>query len=383
LVDTEGHSKLADFGLAVRTGRQGILAGTPSYMAPEQWAGASATPQTDIYAATATFFECLTGRPPYSAGGDRRLIRMQHESSPIPVDAVAESLHGLLRHGMAKDPSQRPRDAATFLRELETVAGDAYGADWAAEGRRKLARRVLLLAMLLPRPPQPPPSLPPTPSFAWTRLGRTTVKLAALLIVLAGVIVAHVALADQISIAPASHDASTLMAPSIIGPPTSSPSATPPSPSPSPSSSSSHMPHPKKSKPTHPSSPPPSPSSSPSASPTPPPVPTFGALAVSSDLNESTQVIEWTADARAIGSGKATLHVEFYPLSVTGAPLDTPSDSWTVAFTVTASGPLTWTDSAGVLKACGDGRQVITDASITVSGETVKTAQSAAVTCDP
>ena len=41
-------------------------AGTPLYMAPEQWHGAPADPATDIYAATAVFFECLTGTTPFS-----------------------------------------------------------------------------------------------------------------------------------------------------------------------------------------------------------------------------------------------------------------------------------------------------------------------------
>ena len=36
LVNQVGESKLADFGIAARTGRQGAHAGTPSYMAPEQ-----------------------------------------------------------------------------------------------------------------------------------------------------------------------------------------------------------------------------------------------------------------------------------------------------------------------------------------------------------
>jgi serine/threonine protein kinase len=34
-------------------------------MAPEQWTGAPASPAADVYAATATFFECLTRRKPY------------------------------------------------------------------------------------------------------------------------------------------------------------------------------------------------------------------------------------------------------------------------------------------------------------------------------
>src|SRR5215469_6036277 len=57
LVDGEGNSKLTDFGVAVKEGRRAPAAGTPLYMAPEQWEGAPASPASDIYAAAAVFFE--------------------------------------------------------------------------------------------------------------------------------------------------------------------------------------------------------------------------------------------------------------------------------------------------------------------------------------
>ncbi|HZM76485.1 MAG TPA: serine/threonine-protein kinase [Candidatus Limnocylindrales bacterium] len=150
LVNQEGQSKLADFGIAARTGLKGAHAGTPSYMAPEQWAGAPASPSTDIYAATATFFECLTGHPPYRSPGDVLGLRSKHENEPIPVDEVPEAVRGLVRRGLAKRPEQRPRDAGTYLVELEAVAGAGYGPEWEDEGRGALARRAALLLLLFP-----------------------------------------------------------------------------------------------------------------------------------------------------------------------------------------------------------------------------------------
>jgi eukaryotic-like serine/threonine-protein kinase len=147
LVDAEGMSKLTDFGLATRAGRRAPAAGTPLYMAPEQWAGQAAGPASDIYAATAVFFECLTGRPPFE--GPIRQLREQHEHTPVPAVEVAEPFRGLLERGMAKDPAERPPDAAAFVFELENAAAAAAGPDWEARGRSQLKERAAALLLLL------------------------------------------------------------------------------------------------------------------------------------------------------------------------------------------------------------------------------------------
>ncbi|SCL44065.1 serine/threonine protein kinase [Micromonospora citrea] len=153
LVTAEGASKLADFGIAMPVGRSsGVsVTGTPRYMAPEQWTGAPASPACDIYAATATFYECLTGRPPYE-GRDLLTLRQQHARAPIPTDPAPAPVHDLLRHGMAKQPAERPQPAQAFLAELEQVATEAYGPEWEERGLRELARRAALLAALFPLP---------------------------------------------------------------------------------------------------------------------------------------------------------------------------------------------------------------------------------------
>ncbi|MGW4500735.1 serine/threonine-protein kinase [Micromonospora sp. NPDC004336] len=153
LVTAQGTSKLADFGIAMPAGRSAgfSVTGTPRYMAPEQWTGAPASPACDIYAATATFYECLTGRPPYD-GRDLLTLRQQHARAPIPTDPAPEPVHELLRHGMAKQPAERPQPAQAFLAELEQVAADAYGPAWEDRGLRELARRAALLAALFPFP---------------------------------------------------------------------------------------------------------------------------------------------------------------------------------------------------------------------------------------
>jgi serine/threonine protein kinase len=153
LVDSAGNSKLADFGVAVKAGKQVTMAGTPLYMAPEQWRGTPASPATDVYAATAVFFECLTGTTPFS--GKLPQLQVQHVTASVPVDRVDPSLQDLIARGMAKDPAGRPHSAIAFVAELEAVAGTAFGADWEERGRSHLAERAAALLPLLLRNSRP------------------------------------------------------------------------------------------------------------------------------------------------------------------------------------------------------------------------------------
>jgi eukaryotic-like serine/threonine-protein kinase len=166
LVDTAGNSKLADFGVAVREGEQTPAAGTPLYMAPEQWRGAPASPATDVYAATAVFFECLTGKTPFS--GKLLQLQEQHVTASVPIDRVDTPLQGLIARGMAKNPAGRPQSAIAFVAELEAAAGAAYGPDWEERGRSHLAERAAALLPLLLRNGRPGSS---GTSYASTWLG--------------------------------------------------------------------------------------------------------------------------------------------------------------------------------------------------------------------
>ncbi|HXW43413.1 MAG TPA: protein kinase, partial [Streptosporangiaceae bacterium] len=148
LVNGDGASKLTDFGLAARTGDHPIPAGTLRYVAPEQIAGAAASPAGDVYAATATFYECLTGDAPFS-GESAELLR-QHRSQPVPLDPVPIPLRMLVAAGMAKDPQHRPADATALVTQLKAAASGAYGQDWEDHGRSHLGEAALLLAALWP-----------------------------------------------------------------------------------------------------------------------------------------------------------------------------------------------------------------------------------------
>ena len=147
LVDGAGNSKLTDFGVAVKAGERAPVGGTPLYMAPEQWNGEPATPATDIYAATAVFYECLTGQTPFS--GRLEHLAMQHQTAPIPVGLFDRPLQALIERGLAKDPRDRPPHAVQFVAELNSVADGAYGDDWEERGRSDLGKRAAALLLLL------------------------------------------------------------------------------------------------------------------------------------------------------------------------------------------------------------------------------------------
>ncbi|MEV0346863.1 protein kinase [Nonomuraea sp. NPDC050680] len=174
IVRDDGASKLVDFGIAVQQGTASRAEGTPPYMAPELWENMPASPATDVYAATAVFFECLTGHRPYRST-EPSVLGYQHMHAPIPVHDAPEPVRELITRGMAKDPAVRPVSAAAFVIELEAAARAAYGEDWEERGRRRLAGLVALLALLLPVPQTPPAEV--TTSLAQT-VFRTTLRTA-------------------------------------------------------------------------------------------------------------------------------------------------------------------------------------------------------------
>jgi hypothetical protein len=236
LVNREGTSKLTDFGIAARSGQAASFGGTAFYMAPEQWDGTPPTPATDIYAATAVFFECLTGQTPFS--GEALQLAAQHAAAAVPVELVDEPLRELITRGMAKNPAARPANATDFVTELETTAATAYGQDWEQRGRSHLAERAAALLLLLLRSPATVGSgtgttnvtttLAPKAGVAAAKGGLDAWQIAALYVGIFVVVFGGVAgaLADTGVLKGNSHSASTAAAAGATSRPSASPPAT-------------------------------------------------------------------------------------------------------------------------------------------------------------
>lgn len=152
LIAPDGTSRLVDFGIALRQGTDAPCAGTPAYMAPEQWRGAPPSPATDVYAASATFFECLTGERPFH-GSSLQELAVQHTTAPVPDFLAPESVRPLLAQGLAKTPESRIPNADRFLAALEETATAVYGPDWEERGKRVLAALIALVPFALPAAP--------------------------------------------------------------------------------------------------------------------------------------------------------------------------------------------------------------------------------------
>jgi len=94
LLRRPGAVVIADFGIAqLITGAAGEVGaeadapgGTPLYLAPEQFAGAAASPATDLYAAGAIIWEMLMGRP---LRDQRALVAgSRHDAAPVAAPVI-------------------------------------------------------------------------------------------------------------------------------------------------------------------------------------------------------------------------------------------------------------------------------------------------------
>jgi eukaryotic-like serine/threonine-protein kinase len=129
LLDAAGTPKVTDFGLAKRLGElgktaSGALLGTPSYMSPEQaeGKGKQVGPAADIYALGAILYECLTGRPPFTADQPLDIILQVVADEPVPPrrlnPKIRRDLQTICLKCLEKDPRHRYSTAESLSDDL-------------------------------------------------------------------------------------------------------------------------------------------------------------------------------------------------------------------------------------------------------------------------
>jgi hypothetical protein len=124
MIDGRGRAKITDFGLAGATagisGRE-AQAGTPHYMAPEQFDGRELTVQTDIYALGLVLYELFTGKRAFEGRNVADLAAVR-SSTPTSPAAHVSGLNPIIERAIMRcldpDPAARPRSAATLAASL-------------------------------------------------------------------------------------------------------------------------------------------------------------------------------------------------------------------------------------------------------------------------
>ncbi|MEN0068415.1 MAG: serine/threonine-protein kinase [Myxococcota bacterium] len=112
LVDDQGRPTVLDFGLARgRAGlvHDGVVEGTPRYMAPEQRRGEPVTPRTDLYAVGAMLLEMITGTP----------VPFPPDLKDLDGRPLPRGLDSQIRRMLEPDPADRPASAVEVLWALD------------------------------------------------------------------------------------------------------------------------------------------------------------------------------------------------------------------------------------------------------------------------
>lgn len=131
LIASDGTPKLVDFGLAKAETMEtititGEIFGTPSYVSPEQ----IRKPETidcrsDIYSLAATYYECLTLRPPFEGDTVNETLTQVVSWEAIPPKKYCPHLPTdfsiVLLHALEKSPQDRYQTVADFAADIENI----------------------------------------------------------------------------------------------------------------------------------------------------------------------------------------------------------------------------------------------------------------------
>lgn len=130
LVDTDGVTRVVDFGVAKALGRlhstQGHeIKGKISYMAPEQLEGGTLTRQVDVFQASIVLWELLAGKRLFVGDGEvetlSKILRCNVEPPSVHRAEVPSSLDGIVMRGLARLPSHRYTTALELAEALEAA----------------------------------------------------------------------------------------------------------------------------------------------------------------------------------------------------------------------------------------------------------------------
>src|SRR6202051_646662 len=121
--------RIIDFGIALvadsEISRIEGIAGSPSYMSPEQVQSIELTNRSDLYSLGAVMYELLTGTRPFRAGNLQKLLHQIVFATPPPIHTLRPGLPAALENvaamALQKDPAKRYKTGLDFAAELTRV----------------------------------------------------------------------------------------------------------------------------------------------------------------------------------------------------------------------------------------------------------------------
>jgi serine/threonine protein kinase len=130
MIDENGNTRIMDFGIArflegEGMTTQGVMIGTPDYMAPEQAELEGVDQRSDIYALGIILFEMVTGRVPFE-GKTPLSMAMKHKNQapPNPRDfnaQVTEDLSRVILRCLEKEKNQRYQSVEDLIADLKNI----------------------------------------------------------------------------------------------------------------------------------------------------------------------------------------------------------------------------------------------------------------------
>lgn len=138
LVGPARRVRIIDFGLVREASvtshsltLDGLVVGTPSYMAPERATDGEVDGRADLFGLGVILYEMLGGRLPYEGRSFVAVLAAIARGTPTPLSEVAPdvppAVADLVMRLIAHDPADRPADADVVATSLEALRRDMIG----------------------------------------------------------------------------------------------------------------------------------------------------------------------------------------------------------------------------------------------------------------
>ncbi len=140
MINRQGILKIMDFGLAMRVNKKteepasdnkekpSMIAGTPRYMAPEQFYNWPLDERTDIYAIGIILYAIFSGSPPFSHANIDKLAEMHLTQAPPPLANLrgdsGDLIQQIINRALAKKPDDRYQSVRHILDDLNAYTND-------------------------------------------------------------------------------------------------------------------------------------------------------------------------------------------------------------------------------------------------------------------